>query len=94
EKIVGKAQIIAQLPHDKESKIAGCRLTEGRITKTDKLRVMREDKVLGTVRASSLKQRKQELDKVEQGEFGIYFEPQLNFQVGDVIEAYVPPRMV
>lgn len=94
EKIVGKAQIIAQFPHDKESKIAGCRLTEGRITKTDKLRVMREDKVLGTVRASSLKQRKQELDKVEQGEFGIYFEPQLNFQVGDVIEAYVPPRMV
>ncbi|MBI4029007.1 MAG: GTP-binding protein [Candidatus Blackburnbacteria bacterium] len=92
EKIVGKAQIIAQFPHDKESRIAGCRLLEGRITKTDKLRVMREDHTLGTVRTSSLKQQKQELDKVDQGEFGIYFQPQLDFRIGDSIEAFQPPK--
>ena len=92
EKIIGRAEIIAQFPHEKETQIPGCKLLEGRITKTDKLRLVREDKILGTVRTSSLKQQKQEIDKVDQGKFGIYFEPQLNFKIGDTLEAYIPPK--
>ncbi|MEK7521500.1 MAG: translation initiation factor IF-2 [Patescibacteria group bacterium] len=92
EKILGKAQIIAQFPHEKETRIAGCRLESGRITKSDRLRLVREDKVLGTIRATSLKQQKQEKDKIDQGEFGMYFEPQLDFRIGDTLEAFIPPK--
>src|SRR3989344_486582 len=94
EKIIGKAQVIAQFTHDKVSKIAGCRLLDGRITKTDKVRLVREDKNLGNVRISSLKKQRQEVDKIDQigEEFGTYFEPQMDFRVGDTFEAYIPPK--
>ena len=92
EKVVGRAQVIAQFPHEKNTRIAGCKILEGRITKNDKLRLVREDKTLGNIRALSLKTQKQEVDKVEQGEFGIYFEPQLDFKIGDTLEAFQPPK--
>lgn len=94
EKVVGRAQVIAQFAHDKISKIAGCRLLEGRMTKTDKVRLVREDKSLGSVRISSLKKQRQEVDKIDQigEEFGTYFEPQLDFTTGDTLEAYIPPK--
>lgn len=90
EKVLGKAQIIAQFPHDKV-KIAGCRVTEGRIVRSDKLRIIRNFETLGNIRLVSLKKQKQEVDKVVGGEeFGILFEPQFDFQVGDVVESYQP----
>src|SRR3989344_3591292 len=55
EKVVGRAQVIAQFPHEKNTRIAGCKILEGRITKNDKLRLVREDKTLGNIRALSLK---------------------------------------
>lgn len=89
EKILGRASIIAQFPHNK-TKIAGCKILEGKITKNDKLRLKREDDILGDIRAISLKKQKGEIDKAESGEeFGIYFEPQLDFKIGDVIESYL-----
>lgn len=92
EKVIGRAQVIAQFPHEKNTRIAGCKILEGRITKNDKLRLVREDKVLGSIRLLSLKQQKQEIEKVDKGEFGAYFEPQLDFRIGDTIEAFLPPK--
>lgn len=88
EKIFGRALIVAQFPHDKK-KIAGSRVLEGRIVKTDRLRLVRGADIMGNVRAVSIKKQKIEVDKVTQGdEFGILFEPQFDFQVGDVIESW------
>ena len=93
EKIIGKAQIIAQFPHEKGTRIAGCKVTMGRIAKADKIRLIREEKPLGTMRILSLKKNKSEADSVNLNEeCGIYFEPQLDFRIGDTVEAFQPPK--
>ena len=87
EKILGKASVVAEFPHGK-NRIAGCRVEEGRILKNDKLRLVRGGEVAGSIWAKSLKRGKVEVDKVGVGEeFGIFFEPQFDFEQGDVIES-------
>ena len=83
--VVGKAEIVAEFPFNNR-KIAGCKVTTGRIAKGDTLVLMRGDKELGKIRAVSLKRQKQEIPEAKAGEeFGILFEPQLDFAIGDVI---------
>ena len=90
EKILGRAEVIAQFSHGK-TRIAGCKLLAGRITKSDKVRLVREEQSLGNVKLESLKKQKSEVGKVDQigEEFGTYFEPQFDFRTGDVIESYL-----
>lgn len=88
EKILGRAKIIAQFPHGKKQ-IAGALVTEGRISRSDRLRLVRGEEVLGGVRMISLKRLKDEIDKATLGtECGILFEPQFDFQLGDVLESH------
>lgn len=85
--ILGKAEIMASFPFDGK-KIAGCKVLQGRIEKTSDLRLLRSDKEIGKITAISIKKQKQEVLGVGQAEeFGIFFHPQLDFQVGDVIIA-------
>ncbi|MBI2268010.1 MAG: GTP-binding protein [Candidatus Blackburnbacteria bacterium] len=94
EKILGRAEIIAEFPHGK-AKIAGCRLLEGKMARKDRLRLVRSDELLGSIRAVSLKKQRNEVDSIQTGEeFGLFFEPQLDFKVGDVVESYLPPKEV
>lgn len=89
EKILGKAEIIAEFPHNKESKIAGCRIIEGRLVKSDKARLVRAGEILGQIRILNIKKFKAEVDKLALGEeAGIYFKPQFDFKPGDVLELY------
>ncbi len=88
EKILGRAQIAAEFPHDKK-RIAGGAVGEGRITRSDKLRLVRAGEVVGNVRIVSLKKQKIDVDKVMAGdEFGMLFEPPLDFKIGDVLESW------
>ncbi len=83
--ILGKAEIVASFPFDKK-KIAGCKLQEGKIAKSDAIILMRQDKEIGRVRIVSLKKQKTEITEAKNGEeFGILFEPQLDFAVGDML---------
>ncbi|MBI4033031.1 MAG: GTP-binding protein [Candidatus Blackburnbacteria bacterium] len=99
EKILGKAQIVAEFPHNK-TRIAGCRVISGRVVRSDKLRLVRgsaeradKEEVLGTVFIKSLRRQKEEISKAEAGEeFGVFFEPQLDFKIGDVLESFAPPK--
>lgn len=83
--ILGRAEIIAIFPFNKK-RIAGCHLIQGKISKTDGLILKRQDKELGKVKIISLRKQKQEVSQVVSGEeFGLLFEPQLDFQIGDVL---------
>jgi translation initiation factor IF-2 len=83
--INGKAEVVASFPFNNK-KIAGCKLLSGVIGKGDKLILMRGEKELGKVRIISLRKQKTEMTQAKQGEeFGILFEPQLDFAVGDVL---------
>ena len=83
--ILGKAEIIAKFPFNNKE-IAGCKVVSGKIKKNDTLVIMRKEEELGKARATSLKKQKLEVKEVGTGEeFGILFEPQLDFEVGDVV---------
>ena len=85
EKIVGKAQILASFPYEKK-KVAGAKVLAGVISKSSKLKLVRGEDVVGFVKATSLKKGKLSVDQVGQGEeFGMVFEPQLEFKSGDVL---------
>lgn len=85
--ILGRAEVLASFPYDGK-KVAGCKVLQGRIEKTFDLRLVRSEKEIGKITATSIKKQKQEVPGVGQGEeFGIFFHPQLDFQVGDVIIA-------
>jgi len=83
--ILGKAEILASFPFDKK-KVAGSKVLSGRISKGDTLLLQRDEKEIGRAKAISVKKQKVEVPSVGQSEeFGTILEPQLDFQVGDVL---------
>lgn len=83
--ILGQAQIVASFPFNNK-KIAGCKMTTGRFSKTDQLILTRGDKELGKVKIISLRKQKLEVNEVREGEeFGVLLAPQLDFAIGDVL---------
>lgn len=83
--ILGKAEVLASFPYENK-KIAGCRVTEGKIAKSDTLILVRGEKEIGKVRAISLKKQKQEINEARTGEeFGVLLAPQLDFEIGDML---------
>ncbi len=82
---LGRAQVLASFPFNNK-KVAGCKVISGRITKGDRIILMRGDKEIGTAKAGSLRKQKLEVVSVGQSEeFGVILEPQLDFLVGDVV---------
>lgn len=89
EEVFGRAEIIAEFEHGKKEKIAGCRMIEGIIAKGQRIRVVREKELIGETKLKSLKKVKEEVNKVEKGnDCGMFFEPQVDFVVGDIVESF------
>lgn len=89
EEVFGRCQIIAQFPYGKTEKVAGCRVMEGTISKGPKVRIVREEEVIGEGKIKSLKKVKEEVSKVEKGmECGMLFEPPIDFKIGDIVESF------
>jgi translation initiation factor IF-2 len=87
--VTGKAEILAEFPHGKNEKIAGCKILEGIVAKGQRIRVVREGKMIGESKLKSLRKVKEEITKVEKGnECGMLFDPQIDFQIGDVVESF------
>ena len=85
EQIYGVAQIQATFPFDK-STVLGLKVIDGRVAKGDKIRIMRDETVVGESSIVSVRQGKESTSKVEApGECGILISPLLDFQLGDVI---------
>ncbi len=85
KEVLGKAQILASFPYSKK-KVAGCKVVSGKITKTKKLILMRDEKELGEAKIVSMKKEKQKIIEAKEGEeFGVILEPQLDFKTGDML---------
>lgn len=83
--ILGKSQIIASFPFNKR-KVAGCKVLQGKISKSDNLMLVRGEKEIGKVKCISMKKGRVEIAEAKSGEeFGIIFEPQLDFALGDML---------
>ena len=83
--ILGKAQILDTFPFDNK-KVAGCKIIEGRIAKSDNPKLMRGSSELGAVKIISMKKGREDIEIAKTGEeLGIIFVPQLEFKVNDVL---------
>jgi translation initiation factor IF-2 len=89
EESLGQAEIRELFKASRVGTIAGCLVTDGRITRTAEARLVREGTVIWTGRVGSLRRFKDNVQEVEEGlECGIVLEGYQDVKVGDVIEAF------
>jgi translation initiation factor IF-2 len=85
----GKAQVRQVFRIPKIGQIAGCMVTEGKITRNSRGRLVRDEMVIHEGKIHSLKRFKEDAREVVQGyECGIGLEGFQEIQEGDIIETY------
>lgn len=89
ENHLGTVEIRVRFQFGRKGVIAGCYVTEGKVTRGAKCRVRRGRDLIHEGQISSLKHLKDDVREVTLGmECGITFENWEGFQEGDIIEAY------
>jgi len=89
EVINGHAEVMQIFKAGKTTVIAGCRITDGKITRSSQARIMRKDVKVHEGKIDSLRRGKDDVREVASGyECGIVLEEFVNFEVGDIIEAF------
>ncbi len=89
EKIIGNAEIRETFKISKVGTIAGCFVTDGKITRNSKIRVIRDGIVAYTGELGSLKRFKDDVKEVTKGyECGLNVEKFNDIKEGDIIEAF------
>jgi translation initiation factor IF-2 len=94
EVLSGRAEVRAVFPRGKVGKIAGVYVMEGKASRDAQVKILRQNKVIGDSRVSSLKRFKEDVAEVSAGlECGLGIEGSVDFQTGDVIEFYRKERI-
>jgi translation initiation factor IF-2 len=94
ENYAGKAEVINVFKITKVGQIAGCRVTDGVITRTAQVRVMREGAEVWRGKIGSLKRFKDDVSEVRQGvECGIDLAGFKDIHVGDAIESFTTEKL-
>jgi translation initiation factor IF-2 len=94
EVIEGHAEVVQTFKAGKSLVIAGCRITDGKITRSSQARVMRKDKKVHDGLIGSLRRGKDDVREVATGyECGIVIEDFNEFEIGDIIEAFTQERV-
>jgi translation initiation factor IF-2 len=89
EEALGHAEVKELFRASRVGTIAGCVVTEGKITRTAQVRLVREGTVVWTGRVGSLRRFKDDVQEVEEGlECGVVLEGYQDVKVGDVLELF------
>ena len=89
EEITGRAQVRATFKVPKIGTIAGCYMEEGKATRGQKVRLLRDGVVVADTTVSSLRRFKDDVREVAGGyEFGAGLENYQDIKEGDVLEFY------
>jgi len=89
EVIEGRVEVRAVFPAGKGTKVAGCYVTEGKISRNLPVRVIRKGKILADTSVSSLRRFKDDVREVATGfECGLGLKDFNDFQPGDTLEFY------
>ncbi|HTI13435.1 MAG TPA: translation initiation factor IF-2 [Dictyobacter sp.] len=95
EVIDGHAEIIQTFKAGRNLVIAGCRISDGKITRNSQARILRKGEKAFDGKVASIRRGKDDVREVATGyECGIVLEDFNEFEVGDVIEAYSQERVV
>ena len=89
ETIIGSAQILEIFKVSGAGKVAGSKITEGEITGTADVRIIRDGVIIYTGKVGTLFREKNQVKQVSSGqECGITVKDYLDFQKNDTIEAF------
>ena len=89
EEITGSAEIRETFKISKIGTIAGCMVTNGKIYRSSKIRVIRDSVIIYTGELSSLKRFKDDAKEVSKGyDCGMQVKGYNDIQIGDVLEAF------
>lgn len=95
EKIMGRAEVRNTFTVPKAGTIAGCFVVDGKIQRSNQVRLIREGKIVYEGKISSLKRFKDDAKEVAQGfECGVGIENFNDLKVGDTIEAYIKEEKI
>lgn len=88
ERELGQGRIVAEFPFDKQ-RVAGTKVTVGRIARGDQVRIMRGETEIGRAKVKTIRHGREEVTKIEMGgECGILFDRKVDFQLDDDIIAF------
>ena len=89
EQVTASIEIRETFKISKVGTIAGCMVLEGKVSRNDKVRVIRDGVVVYTGELGSLKRFKDDVKEVAKGyECGLNIENYNDIKVGDIVEAY------
>jgi translation initiation factor IF-2 len=89
EDMLGNAEILEVFDVSKVGKVAGCRVTEGKVERGAGVRLIRDSVVIHEGKLATLKRFKDDVKEVVVGqECGMSFEKYEDIRVGDIIECY------
>ncbi len=89
EETIGEAEVRQLFRSSRLGVIAGCYVTTGQITRSARIRVLREGAVIYDTTIASLRRFKDDVREVQEGfECGIVLEAFQDVKEGDVLEAY------
>jgi translation initiation factor IF-2 len=89
EIIIGRAEVRDTFVVPKVGTIAGCQVSDGKVIRGKKVRLLREGVIKCDTDLSSLRRFKDDVKEVDQGfECGIGLEKYNDIKIGDVIECY------
>jgi len=89
DETLGEAEVLETFRASKVGNIAGCRVTDGRITREANVRLLRDGTVVWTGKLGSLRRFKDDVREVTDGqECGIVLDGYGDVKVGDVLEFF------
>ena len=94
EKIIGHAEVRQLFKVSGVGTIAGCHVTDGKITRNSQVRINRDGIVVHEGELSSLKRFKDDAKEVAEGyECGVTFEKFNDLKEGDIVEAFIMEKV-
>jgi len=94
EIIEGHAEVQQTFKAGKSTVIAGCRVVDGKITRSSQARILRKKDMVYDGKIASLRRGRDDVREVATGyECGIVLDDFTEFEVGDIIEAYAQERV-
>jgi translation initiation factor IF-2 len=89
EESIGQAEVKELFRASRVGTIAGCLVTDGKVTRTAQVRLVRDGTVVWTGRVGSLRRFKDNVQEVDEGlECGIVLEGYQDVKVGDFLEFF------
>lgn len=88
EEKIGRAKILAHFSSKRDAHLVGGSILEGRLEKGAQIRIFRRQEPLGLGKVTGLQKNKQNVERVEDGEFGTQITSDVEIREGDVVECF------